>query len=104
MLCYDYETLLVFCYFNLSTLTSPGGLLERPVLPLEPPLVLLLLPHLVVGHLLDRVLRRVRRQLRQGPVERQPERLAQPPPQLRNRCGVQTTISGVGRLFFGDTQ
>ena len=64
-------------------LTSPGGLLERPVvLPLEPPLVLLLLPHLVVGHLLDSVLRRVRRQLGERPVERQPERLAQPPPQL----------------------
>ena len=73
------------------------------VLALES-LLLLLLAHLVVRHLLDRVLRRVRRQLRQGPVERQPERLAQPPPQLGDWGGVQTTISGVGRLFSGDTK
>ena len=46
------------------------------------PLDLLLLAHLIVGHLLDREGRRVRRQLRQRPVERQPERLAQTPTQL----------------------
>ena len=71
--------------------TSPGWLLVRPVvaLPLQP-LQILLLPHLVVRHLLNRERRRVRRQLRQRPVERQPERLAQSPSQLRNWFDVQT--------------
>ena len=80
---------------NSNILTPPGGLLVRPVVvhavvvPVVPrsplqPLHLRLLPHLVVRHLLDRERRRVRRQLRQRTVERQPERLAQTPTQLGN--------------------
>ena len=67
--------------------TSPGGLLVRPaaVLALES-LLLLLLAHLVVRHLLDSERRRVRRQLGERPVERQSERLAQPPPKLQDVC------------------
>ena len=59
------------------------------VIPRSPlqPLHLRLLPHLVVRHLLDRERRRVRRQLRQGTVERQPERLAQPPTELGDWVG-----------------
>ena len=81
---------------NSNILTPPGGLLVRPVVvhavvavprsPLQP-LHLRLLPHLVVRHLLDRERRSVRRQLRQGPVERQPERLAQTSTELGDWVG-----------------
>ena len=85
-------------FSNDNKLTSPGGLLVRPVvehavvvpvIPRSPlqPLHLRLLPHLVVRHLLDREGRSVRRQLRQGPVEREPERLAQTSTELGDWVG-----------------
>ena len=83
-----------------SSLTSPGGLLVRPVvveavvaLALEP-LHLLLLAHLVVRHLRDRELGRVRRQLGERTVERQPEGLAQAAAELDIGIGVHITILG----------
>ena len=73
----------------------------RPVVVVEAvvalalePLHLLLLAHLVVRHLRDRELGRVRRQLGERTVERQPEGLAQAPAELDIGIGAHLTILG----------